>query len=331
MRILITLLLALSAGSALAQSSGFEVRPFRPFIGDEWIGNAISYGPFRDGQRPGGAMPSQKEIIEDLRIMAKHWKLLRIYGSEVAEPVLSAIRKTKLPFRVIVGAWIVDERKPGADGKLEVMEDKQRQNEAQTRGAIAMAKKYPELVAGLSIGNETQVFWSDHITDLDDLIKYIRMARAETTVPVTTADDFNCWNKPQNQRLGAECDFIIVHIHAHWAGCPIETAMQWTERIYRETVSHLPMRQIVIGEAGWATSKVSTGEEGRLVKGAANEKNQAIYYHALRAWAKQHKICVFNFEAFDENWKGGNDPKEIEKHWGVYNTDRSPKKAVKKK
>ena len=37
-----------------------------------------------------------------------------------------------------------------------------------------------------------------------------------------------------------------------------ERAMQWTDRIYRETVGHHPLRKIVIGEAGWATSKVTT-------------------------------------------------------------------------
>ena len=34
------------------------------------------------------------------------------------------------------------------------------------------------------------------------------------------------------------------------------------------------------------------------------------------------------FEVFDENWKGGEDPAEVEKHWGLFRADRSPKAAM---
>ena len=32
---------------------------------------------------------------------------------------------------------------------------------------------------------------------------------------------------------------------------------------------------------------------------------------------------------FDENWKGGAHPAEVEKHWGLYRADRSAKLAVR--
>ena len=34
-------------------------------------------------------------------------------------------------------------------------------------------------------------------------------------------------------------------------------------------------------------------------------------------------------EAFDEPWKGSEKEDEPEKHWGIFNEDRSPKEAVK--
>jgi exo-beta-1,3-glucanase (GH17 family) len=37
---------------------------------------------------------------------------------------------------------------------------------------------------------------------------------------------------------------------------------------------------------------------------------------------------VFYFEAFDEPWKGGADPRDVEKHWGLYNENRTPKAAM---
>jgi exo-beta-1,3-glucanase (GH17 family) len=45
-------------------------------------------------------------------------------------------------------------------------------------------------------------------------------------------------------------------------------------------------------------------------------------------WAEKEQVLVFYFEAFDENWKGSNDPLEPEKHWGLYRADRTPKLAL---
>jgi len=48
-------------------------------------------------------------------------------------------------------------------------------------------------------------------------------------------------------------------------------------------------------------------------------------------WAKEMNITTFFFEAFDEDWKGNPDnPMGAEKHWGIYNINRTPKKAMQK-
>lgn len=53
------------------------------------------------------------------------------------------------------------------------------------------------------------------------------------------------------------------------------------------------------------------------------------YYNELMTWAKKMNITTFFFEAFDEDWKGDpNNPLGAEKHWGLYNIDRSPKKVL---
>jgi exo-beta-1,3-glucanase (GH17 family) len=39
-------------------------------------------------------------------------------------------------------------------------------------------------------------------------------------------------------------------------------------------------------------------------------------------------VTTFVFEAFDENWKGGADPADVEKHWGLFHADRTPKAAL---
>ena len=48
-------------------------------------------------------------------------------------------------------------------------------------------------------------------------------------------------------------------------------------------------------------------------------------------FGNENNITVLWFEAFDEDWKGhDNNPLGAEKHWGLFNIDRTPKKAVKK-
>ena len=39
------------------------------FNNGDWIGDGIAYGPFRDGQEPGGVNPSIHELREDLHII----------------------------------------------------------------------------------------------------------------------------------------------------------------------------------------------------------------------------------------------------------------------
>ncbi len=45
-----------------------------------------------------------------------------------------------------------------------------------------------------------------------------------------------------------------------------------------------------------------------------------------RGW--RERITSTWFEAFDERWKGGPHPDEVEKHWGLFRSDRTPKQAV---
>lgn len=60
----------------------------------------------------------------------------------------------------------------------------------------------------------------------------------------------------------------------------------------------------------------------------ANEEKQVQYYREFWEWTDAEKIIAFMFEAFDEPWKGGKNPDEAEKHWGMFHVDRTPKKVM---
>jgi len=74
-------------------------------------GNAICYSGYRSGQSPDrGHYPSLGEIREDLRILRKHWRVLRLYDCTLhAERVLQVIRSDRLDFEVLLGAWLAAE------------------------------------------------------------------------------------------------------------------------------------------------------------------------------------------------------------------------------
>lgn len=304
----------------LAAEAPFVIRAFHPWNDGRWIGNAIAYGPFRDGQSPSGAAPHRGELREDLEILSRHWKLLRVYGAGgPTEEILEVIRADALDMRVMLGIWIAPEEPP--DGPESA-------NRREMDTALRLSAAYPDVVTAISVGNETQVFWSAHRVDVQRLIGLVREVRARTSMPVTVADDFNFWNKPESRLLAREVDFIVTHIHPLWNGRQLDDAVEWTRTLLAEVQAVHPDRKIVLGETGWATAKHNEGEQHRLIRGRVGEEEQRIFYEALRRWATQQRVPTFFFEAFDEKWKGGPHPDEVEKHWGLFRSDRSPKKAM---
>ena len=83
-----------------------------------------------------------------------------------------------------------------------------------------------------------------------------------------------------------------------------------------------PNKQILFSELGWATVCLENTE---MQTKEVNEANQKQYYQELWNWTDKEKIIAFVFEAFDEPWKGSSNPNEVEKHWGLYYENRTPK------
>jgi exo-beta-1,3-glucanase (GH17 family) len=294
---------------------GEERRPYAPTRDGALVIEGVGYGPFRAGQRPGGPVPSDAQILEDLRILAPRWAVFRVYSSAPpTERILTLIRDESLPLQVVVGAWI------GADDPAA--------NQAEVEGAIRLANAYPDQVAALAIGNETQVYWSGHRSSKEALIGHLRAARRAVQQPVTTADDYNFWNKPEAAEVAAEVDFILLHAYAMWNRQSLDDAVPWTAKTVASIKAMYPDHPVVVGETGWATALNPEGGEVEHIKAPAGEAEQARFYAALRAWALAEQQPVFYFEAFDEPWKGGADPRDVEKHWGLYNENRTPKAAM---
>lgn len=307
----------------------FIKRDFDPYLNGEWIGDAVSYGCYREGQAPGEKGPSEAEILEDLKILSEYWNLIRIYGADGdSEKILKVIAENKLPFKVLLGVWLENETKAPK---------RKKENIEQVLKGIQLGNEYPEILAAINVGNESQVYWSAHRMEMNNLIKYLRYVRNNTSVPVTTADDYNFWNKPESKTVADEIDFIVTHIYPLWNGKTLDNSIDWLNNVYFNDVKKKHSDKVlVLGEIGWATNynkeKIGPGEQGSLVKAEVSYKAQEKFLLKLNKWVNTNKVTTFLFEAFDEPWKGGGEntgPNEIEKNWGVFYENRKPKESFK--
>jgi exo-beta-1,3-glucanase (GH17 family) len=188
---------------------------------------------------------------------------------------------------------------------------------------IVLANQYPDIVFAVSVGNEASVSWTDHLVPVEKLVQYARRLQEAVSQPVTFCENYVPWTY-KLAPLVAELDFISMHTYPVWEYRGIDDALDYTKQNYNAVAEHFPDVPIVITEAGWTTTSNGRGME----PWNASEELQARYCEELMAWSRDEKILTFLFEAFDEPWKGSEDPNEPEKHWGLYFVDRTPKQFM---
>jgi exo-beta-1,3-glucanase (GH17 family) len=293
-------------------------------------GRAICYSGFREGQRPGGISPSYEEVKEDLEILQKHWKYIRLYDCDAhSETVLQVIQQEKLPLKVMLGAYIVAEMNnfgcPWGGGVFTEQElnENRVKNEYQIKKLIDFANQYPTIICSLSAGNEACVDWTDHYVSVSSVIEYVKLIKKEAKQPVTFCENYVPWLAKLKPLVDA-VDFISIHTYPVWEYKHIHEALEYTKENYFAVANMYPDKPVVITEAGWATNSNGRGIEQHNV----TEENQEIYYNDLVNWTDSEGILTFVFEAFDESWKGSSEPLEPEKHWGLFKIDRTPKLAM---
>jgi exo-beta-1,3-glucanase (GH17 family) len=293
-------------------------------------GDAICYSGYRRGQSPGEQRyPSVAEIREDLLILARHWKQLRLYDcSPHAERVLEVVRRERLDFKVMLGAYIGAEMNNfgcpwGATYSEEQLLASSRENDAEVGRLIDLARRYPEIVWSVAVGNEATVDWTDHFVPVPRMIELVRRVKDAVQQPVTFCENYVPWQYKLAD-LAAELDFLSVHTYPVWEYKHIHEAIHYTKDNYYSVAARYPGKPVVISEAGWATNSNGRGIEPHNT----SEELQEIYYADLMEWTRAEGILTYVFEAFDEPWKGSTDPLEPEKHWGLFTVDRTPKRVL---
>ncbi len=290
------------------------------------FGNAICYSGYRENQSPlDQTYPSYEQIHEDLGILDHNWQYLRLYDcSRHAELVLQVIADAGFDFKVMLGAdmraEVANPNCPwGAEFSEEQLSENRAANSAEIDRLIELAKRYPEIVFSVSVGNEATVEWTDHLVPVESLVDYVRRIKKTVRQPVTFCENYVPWTQ-KLEPLVEVLDFISLHTYPVWEYHTIEGALEYTRQNYQSVADHYPAKPIVITEAGWTTNSSGRGIE----PWNASEEFQAHYYAELIDWSNENQVLTFIFEAFDEPWKGSPDPMEPEKHWGIFTVERKP-------
>ncbi len=161
------------------------------------------------------------------------------------------------------------------------------------------------IVLGYCIGNEG--FNRPRRYDMSKLSVSIQKLREATGKPVTTTEEIDDYYDEELLQLG---DWIFPNAHPYFHDqLEPDSALRWTKGVY-DDLKNRTDRFVLLKEVGLPTS----GDNG----GKLSEESQKQYFVGLA----NTDINFVYFEAFDQPWRTS---LPIESHWGIFNSDRTPK------
>ena len=240
----------------------------------------LSYAPFRDGQTPlvENTQLTVAQIDEDLKLLARYTDCIRTYSIEFGQDQIAAIAQ-RHGLKVLQGLWL---------------SNKTARNRAQIATVVALARKYPETIRAVIVGNEVLLRGE---LSLADVQAAIREVKAQISQPVTYADVWEFWLRYSD--LKNDVDFVTIHILPYWEDFPLRASLAAAhiDAIRKRVAAAMPGKEIVIGEVGWPS-------QGRMREGALpSPVNQARVIEDTLTLAKRENFHVNVIEAFDQPWK----------------------------
>jgi cellulose synthase/poly-beta-1,6-N-acetylglucosamine synthase-like glycosyltransferase/exo-beta-1,3-glucanase (GH17 family) len=278
----------------------------RPHGPEDWHGpiSGYSVSVFQRYQNPlKQDFPSDEEIDADLKLLRRYTPRIRTYTTLENPQVYRLAEKEGL--KVMAGANI-DPRLINNEKELETL--------------IALARRYPETIERVIIGNE--VLFRGDLT-LQQMEDYLDRARAAIRQPVSIAEPDYIWLK--YPELAQHVDFITIHLFPFWNGIGTNVNPQRDDALiaalgaYENIRRAFPDKHIVVGEIGWP----SNGDRQKYAYPSIS--NEAIFIrHWLNA-AKAEDIDYYLLEAFDQPWKENLGEGRTGAYWGTFNADRQLK------
>jgi len=262
----------------------------------------VSYAPFRGSQTPLDLSTKIEpwQIEQDLAQLAQVTDCVRTYSIDMGLDRVPEIAQ-RHGLKVLLGIWVSSR----ADRTQE-----------QISTGVALARKFPEVVRAVIVGNETLLRGE---VSSEALGEYIRSVKSQVPIPVSYADVWEFWLR--YRELASAVDFATIHILPYWEDDPIAAplAASHVDAIRRRVVASFPGKEVVIGEVGWPSA-------GRMREGALpSPANQARVISDVLARGKREHFRVNVIEAFDQPWKRALEG-TVGGHWGLFDAGTRQRK-----
>ena len=329
---------------------------------------AMSYGGYRDVDH--GVEPAIDELKEDMRILAAMGvKIVRTYKVHLpqATNLLKAIAELKeedpkFEMYVMLGAWI--DCKNAWTSMEPDHEQESEANEGQILVAAHLARKYPDIVKVIAVGNEAMVHWAATYfvrpTVILKWVNHLQDLKKSGDLPkdlwITSSDDFSSWggggaeyHTEDLEKLYNAVDYISMHTYPYhnthynpdfWI-IPNDEKLSDIEKVdaamlrardfakaQYDSVSNY-MKSIGVKKpihiGETGWATASDGFYSDTGSRATDEYKAGVYYKLMRDWTNEAGISCFYFEGFNEPWKDSKNPLGSENHFGMFTVDGKAK------
>lgn len=292
-RVALALLLAVLNGVAWYALSHQAALPEAP----SRVGG-LAYAPFARHDAPWvRQQPLPALLAQDMAQMAHLTDQVRSYSAAQHPGLAQAAQAAGL--RLSLGIWL---NRDAAQNQREI--------------AAGLRDARAGLAQHLIVGNETLL--RTELTP-EQLIQALRRVRAQSPVPVTTAEPWHVWLA--HPELAREVDFLTVHLLPYWEGVPAEEGVEQAMQRLRWVQERHPGKPIWIGEVGFPSEGAPVG------RARPSPAAQALFVREFVALAAREKLNYFLIEAYDQAWKTHEEGR-AGAHWGLFDATRQPKFAL---
>ena len=301
---------------------------------------AVAQPPCLLGPGAHAAVAHLREALAHARFIAYEPTSLRVVDGRVTDADAVSIRADLLQLRERFDALITYDAIHGAQQIPAIAAELKFRaltigvwdptDEAQVAAALDAARRFPQLIAGISLGNELLFA---HRSDPARLIALIARVRARApAVALSTTEPFHIYDDPAAAQVLARLDFVLLNVHPvfqpWFQDAPSSAAAQFVVNV----VAKLAPRAcgpLLVKETGVPTGPESAG---------FSEARQAAFYRELRRSFSPSTTQAFAyFAAFDAPWRaydatgvpGAPAVHPEEAHWGLYDEARHPKAAAR--
>lgn len=187
----------------------------------------VSYAPFRGRQDP--LDPSTRidpsQIDDDLERLSRLTDCVRTYSTDLGLDRVAEIAG-RHGLKVIQGLWIG--REPA-------------RNQQEIATVVGLAKRYPDVIRSIVVGNEALLRGEIGPDALADIIRRVKAQVGK--VPVTYADVWEFWLRARE--VYDAVDFVTIHILPYWEDFPLpaSVAAAHVDAIRRKVAAAFPARR----------------------------------------------------------------------------------------